>query len=90
MAYFLAIAVYGPVCIDRLFRGKEVLQGLFSQVLLLLRGQFGRGVLFVSQHNPRSVAAHTKKLGHKKLKIFEFNPKQYHLMAFPTMVSACV
>src|SRR5262245_55203655 len=44
--------VYGPVCIDRVFRGKGLLRGLFEAQKKDLVGQFDIGVALVSRDNP--------------------------------------
>lgn len=74
--------VYGPVCIDRSFRGQGVLEGLFEEFKKQLAGRFEIGVLFVSLDNPRSMRAHTHKLGMRKLGDFSFKGNQYGLLVF--------
>ena len=74
--------VYGPVCIDRACRGRGVLDGLYAELLNLLKGRYELGVLFVAEGNPRSLNAHERKLGHQNLTVFEFGGKQYHLLVF--------
>lgn len=75
------IFVYGPVCIDRDYRGKGILEGLFNTVRTSLRDQFERGVLFISKDNPHSFHAHLK-LGMSVVDEFEFDGQQYWTLGF--------
>jgi hypothetical protein len=74
--------VYGPVCIDKQHRGQGVLEGLFSVMLLTLRGQYDVGVVFVSELNPRSLSAHQDKLKMQAVDSFEFNGLEYKTLVF--------
>lgn len=73
---------YGPVCIDRPFRGRGMINGLFTEQMHQLAGKFDVGALFVSCDNPRSLQAHTHHLGMKRLRTFEFNGNDFYLLAF--------
>jgi hypothetical protein len=44
--------IYGPVCIDRDYRGKGLLRGLYEARRKDLAAQFDVGVAFVSRENP--------------------------------------
>jgi ribosomal protein S18 acetylase RimI-like enzyme len=46
--------VYGPVCIDRAFRRRGLLRGLYEAQKKELAGQFEVGVALVSRDNPHS------------------------------------
>ncbi len=74
--------VYGPVCIDRRYRGQGILKGLYGIMLETLNGQYNVGVAFVSEKNPRSLRAHQKKLGMKVVDEFEFNGQKYWTLVF--------
>ena len=74
--------VYGPVCIDKHFRGKGVLDGMFNLMLQTLKGQYEVGIAFVSALNPRSFKAHHDKLGMKLVDEFEFNEQQFKTLMF--------
>ena len=71
--------VYGPVCIDRSFRGSGVLQGLYGTIKEIARPRYGHCVLFISDRNSRSLSAHLR-LGMRDLGKFEFNGKSFHLL----------
>lgn len=77
-----ALFVYGPVCIDRHQRGKGVLEGLFKVMKETLMADYDVGIAFVSHQNPRSLQAHTAKLGMKVVDEFEFGGGRYWTLAF--------
>jgi predicted N-acetyltransferase YhbS len=73
---------YGPVCIEKQYRGKGILDRLFKLMLQTLQGQFDVGIGFVSEQNPRSYSAHKNKLGLRLIDEFEFNGQKYYTFAF--------
>ncbi len=68
---------YGPVCVDGPFRGSGVLQGIFSYALKAMSARYPVLLTFVNQKNPRSYAAHTRKLELELIKEFEWNGNRY-------------
>lgn len=78
--------VYGPVCVDRKFRGRGVLRGLYQALLRQLAGRFDTGAAFIAQDNPRSLAAHVDGLGMHNVGEFEFKQRHYWIVAFPVPV----
>ena len=74
--------IYGPVCIDRPLRGRGIIEGLYGELLKQVAGKFDMGILFISQANPRSLRAHTAKLGMEKVADFTFNENDFCLLAF--------
>ncbi len=74
--------VYGPVCIDRQYRGQKVLDGLFKIMIKTLQGHHDAGVAFVSAQNLRSFTAHKIKLGMRIADEFEFNGQKYWTLIF--------
>jgi hypothetical protein len=74
--------VYGPVCIDRQSRGQGILEGLFGIMKEALGADYDVGIAFVSQKNPRSLQAHTAKLGMRVIDEFEFGGERYSTLAF--------
>ena len=74
--------VYGPACVDRGFRRRGVLRGLYQALLHELAGRFDSGVAFVSKDNPRSLAAHVDGLRMSDIGEFEFKTRQYRILAF--------
>lgn len=75
--------IYGPVCVAKAYRGQGVLQALFQELLQQASGRYEAGSAFVAKDNPRSLFAHTQKLGMEPLREFEFKSKNYVLLGFP-------
>ena len=74
--------VYGPVCVDRAYRGRGVLRGMFRTLLGEIAARFDAGVAFVAEDNQRSLAAHVAGLGMHDVGEFEFKGKRYRILAF--------
>jgi hypothetical protein len=74
--------VYGPVCIDRQSRGQGILEGLFRIMKESLKAHYDVGIAFVSLSNPRSLQAHTTKLGMRVIDEFKFGGGRYCTLAF--------
>jgi hypothetical protein len=72
---------YGPVCIDKKYRGQQVLPSLFETLRLSFASRYSSGITFINQLNPRSYAAHTKKLNWQVVAEFEFNSGQFYGLA---------
>jgi hypothetical protein len=68
---------YGPICIHRDYRGTEVLPNLFEFSRLQMVQRFPILITFINQINPRSIKAHTEKLGLDVIKTFDFNNNHY-------------
>jgi hypothetical protein len=79
---------YGPVCIDRSRRGSGIFPPLFATMRSGMADRYPIGVTFINKINPRSVAAHTRKLNLTIVDEFEFNGNSYYGLAFPTIVAA--
>lgn len=75
---------YGPICIDKEYRGTEVLPNLFETSRLLMKDRFGVLVTFINQNNPRSFKAHTQKLGLEVIGTFSFNHNEYFELGYDT------
>ncbi|MDO5734356.1 MAG: GNAT family N-acetyltransferase [Eubacteriales bacterium] len=68
---------YGPIAIDKEYRGKGVMKELFDYSLASMAERYPYMLTFVNQINPRSYEAHTRKAGCDVIKTFEFNNNQY-------------
>ena len=73
---------YGPVCIDKKYRGTGLLKLIFEEMRLELLKRYPISITFINKINPVSENAHTKKLGWKIIDEFEFNNNQYIGLAF--------
>jgi ribosomal protein S18 acetylase RimI-like enzyme len=74
--------VYGPVCLDRSFRRKGLLRGLYEAQRRDLAGQFEIGVALVSRDNPHSLEAHVAGLGMTEVGEFHVDRNVYATLAF--------
>lgn len=75
---------YGPVCIDKAYRGTEVLPNIFEFSRLQMKDKFPILITFINQINNRSFHAHTKKLGLEVIKSFDFNNNHYYELGYDT------
>lgn len=73
---------YGPVCIEKKYRGTGLLQLIFEEMRLELLKRYPISITFINKMNLVSENAHTKKLGWKIIDTFEFNNNQYIGLAF--------
>lgn len=75
------VFMYGPVCIDRSYRGRGLLRGLYETLQEEVVGRYDIGVAFVADNNPHSLHAHVDGLGMAHVGEFTFSGKQYHILA---------
>jgi hypothetical protein len=74
--------VYGPVCIDRAFRRKGLLRGLYDAHRREMAGQFEIGVALVARDNVHSLDAHVAGLGMIEAGDFEVNGNVFAAVVF--------
>jgi predicted GNAT superfamily acetyltransferase len=74
--------IYGPACIDRAYRRRGLLRGLYEAQKQELAGRFEVGVAFVSRSNPHSLKAHVAGLGMIEVGDFQFKDSVYAILAF--------
>jgi hypothetical protein len=68
---------YGPICIDKAYRGTKLLPEIFNFAKKNMTNRFDILITFVNKINPRSFNAHHKKLGLDILSEFEYNNNKY-------------
>jgi len=73
---------YGPVCIDKAYRGKGFLNKIFEEMRVEFHKKYPISITFINKINIISEKAHTKKLGWKIIDEFEFNNNTYIGLAF--------
>ena len=73
---------YGPICIDKKYRGTDVLPNLFEFSRTQMKDRYPIMITFINQINPRSYKAHTEKLGLEVIKTFEFNNNKYYELGY--------
>jgi hypothetical protein len=74
--------IYGPVCIDRDYRRRGLLRGLYEAQKKDLASRFDVGVAFVSRSNPHSLQAHVAGLGMSEVGDFEVQGNSHVILAF--------
>lgn len=75
---------YGPVCIDKEYRGKCVLEVIFDFSRRAMEERYPVLITFINKANPRSLASHTRKLSLDVINEFELNGNQYVELACRT------
>lgn len=75
---------YGPACIDKDYRGTDVLPNLFECTRLLMKDRYPILVAYVDQTNQRSFQAHSRKLGLDVVSEFEFHGNKLFVLCFDT------
>lgn len=73
---------YGPVCIDKEYRSRGVLNLIFEEMRLEFIKKYPMSITFINKVNVISEKAHTKKLGWEIIDEFEFNGNTYIGLAF--------
>lgn len=76
------VCIYGPVCVDRAWRGRGVLRGLINRLKEELAGRFDMAAAFIAKTNSRSLAAHVDGLGMTVLGDYAFGTGRYWIVAF--------
>jgi hypothetical protein len=80
---------YGPVCIDKEYRGSGMLEGLFEFSREVMSKRYPVLITFINKINPRSYTAHTRKVGLEVIDEFEFNNNQYFELTYDTSKKLC-
>jgi hypothetical protein len=80
---------YGPVCIDKAYRGKGLINELFELMRIHLSEKYPLSLTFINKNNIPSQRAHTEKLKWTIIGDFEFNNNQYHILAYD-MSKSCL
>ena len=75
---------YGPICIDKDYRGTEVLKKVYDYSRIQMSKRYPILITFINHINTRSYYAHTKKLGLDVIKSFVFNNNNYYELGFDT------
>ena len=76
--------LYGPACVDAPFRGREILPVLVESIRARYAPIRDYGVCFIDARNARSLAAHERKLGFRRVADLPFDDVVYHVLAFQT------
>lgn len=75
---------YGPICVDKSVRGTGIFEKVFYASLASMKSRFPIMATFINKINPRSYAAHTRKVHTTEAGTFDFNNNNYFLMSCAT------
>jgi hypothetical protein len=78
---------YGPICIDKEFRGTGLLNDIFEFMRVNFQNKYRISVTFINKLNKRSINAHLNKLKWTVIGEFEFNNNNFLMLAFDMNVS---
>ncbi len=73
---------YGPICIDKNYRGKGLLNLIFEEMRIEFVRRYPISITFINKENITSKKAHTEKLGWEIIDEFEFNNNKYYGLGF--------
>ncbi len=73
---------YGPVCIDKKYRGKGLINLLFEFMRIHIVKKYPLSLTFINKTNVPSLKAHTEKLKWTIISDFEFNNNNYLILAY--------
>ena len=76
---------YGPICIDKEYRGTSVLPNLFEFSRRVMNKRYPVLITFINKINIRSLRAH-QKLGLDVIKEFVFNDNYYYELGYNTSI----
>lgn len=71
--------IFGPMCLSRSARGKNVLRMLYEHAIANLHGRFAAATGFISVDNPRSLSA-MAKLDWQPVGRFHWGERQFHAL----------
>jgi len=73
---------YGPICIDKKYRGKGLINLLFEFMRIHVVKKYPLSLTFINKTNIPSYKAHTEKLKWTVISDFEFNNNNYYILAY--------
>lgn len=79
---------YGPICIDKEYRGKGLINPFFDFMRIHLLKRFPVGITFINKTNIPSQKAHIDKLKWWVIGDFQFNNNNYFILAYDMSQSA--
>jgi hypothetical protein len=73
---------YGPICIDKEYRGKGLINLLFEFMRIHIVKKYPLSLTFINKTNVPSLKAHTEKLKWTIIADFEFNNNNYYILGY--------
>lgn len=80
----MKVFIYGPVCINKKWRGRGILKQLFEGVQAFAGSDYDAGVAFINDANQHSLSAHVQGLKMTPLTPFDCDGHRFQLVAFST------
>lgn len=75
--------VCGPVCVSKDYRGRGVLEIMYSVLAEEAKGTYDTAITLIAAKNTRSLKAHEVKLGMKDSGSFDFEGKEFRTLYAP-------
>ncbi len=75
---------YGPIWISQKHRGTGIFQALVEYLKRCVKPKYPFMLTFIAEDNERSFAAHTQKAAMQVLDYFDFDGRDYYLLATTT------
>lgn len=79
---------YGPICIDKKYRGQGLINPFFDFMRIHLMKRFRVNITFINKTNIPSQKAHIEKLKWNVVGDFQFNNNNYFILAYDMNQSA--
>lgn len=73
---------YGPICIDKDYRGGDLLKSLFEVMRIDMLKRYPLAATFINKVNTRSLKAHVSKLGWSIVGEFQYNSQEYFILVY--------
>lgn len=73
---------YGPICIDKKYRGKGLIYLLFEFMRIHVLKRYPLSLTFINKTNVPSYKAHTEKLKWTVIGDFQFNDNNYYILGY--------
>ena len=73
---------YGPICIDKKYRGKGLINTFFEFMRINMMKRFPISITFINKTNMPSQKAHIEKLKWVVVGDFQFNNNNYFILAY--------
>lgn len=73
---------YGPICIEKKYRGKGLINSLFELMRTQMVKKYPLSLTFINKTNAPSLKAHIEKLKWTIIADFIFNNNNYYLLAY--------
>ena len=78
---------YGPICIDKKYRGKALINLLFEFMRIHIVKRYPLSLTFINKTNVPSYKAHTEKLKWTVISDFQFNNNDYYILGYDMNVN---